>query len=341
MKTLFKSLFINPADNLCMAMRKTIFHFLRKKKALILRRLLLNLNKNTNDRYSCIPVMDANPWLITGASVTGNGHRKEGELCQDAHYAQVWKNGWGVAIVSDGAGTASKSHLTSALLVKKAAENAQGLVERMGWAEENVLPTREQWAHHAISFMHSMQKSVFSFAGLHAIDRADLHATLIVVIFSPIGLLVTHIGDGRAGCRDKQGNYHSLITPWEGEQAGQTVFITTDPVHFNKIVGISMFDKPADAFFILTDGCENVAWQTLNKNTETGVFEKKNKPFQPFWEQTIRTIRNMHKTLSSEQTGRNWYNYLHGGHKAFVIETDDKTMVTGIFTENQNHPHAH
>lgn len=303
-----------------------------------MKQMLLETERNINDHYSAIVANDDNPWMITGATVTGNSHHATGEHCQDAHHTEVWDNGWGVAAVSDGAGTASKSHLASALLVKKATEFAQRLVEKMGWAERNELPSRQEWAHQAIDLMQTMQDSIMRFARLYDIPPTMLHATLIVVIFSPRGLMLTHIGDGRAGCRDWQGNYHSLMTPWQGEQAGQTVFITTKPKVFRNIVGISMFDRPAEAFFLLTDGCESLTWETLFHDPETEVLEKKNQPYKPFWDHTLQTISKMHKTLNPEQTGQALHSYLHNGHKAFETEPDDKTMIIGISSLTHQSP---
>ncbi len=323
-------------------MFETMNRFLRRKKALFLRRMFHKKEQIPNDRCSALPATSASPWMLTGATVTGNSHRAAGEVCQDAHLFEVWDNCWGVAALSDGAGTASDSHFASALMVKKAVEYAQRLVVKMGWAERNELPSREEWALEAITFMQSMQNKIFHFSHQFNIPASKLHATLIVVIFSPNGLLLVHIGDGRAGCRDMEGNYYSLMTPWEGEQVGQTVFVTTQTKQFRNIIGIALFDRPADAFFLLSDGCENVAWETLFMNPETGISEKKNIPFKPFWDQTIRTISNMHKKASPEHTGQSLHNYLHNGHKAFESEPDDKTMIVGISARDHQTPsHEH
>jgi hypothetical protein len=266
-------------------------------------------------------------WLVIGASVTGNGHKTQNIPCQDNHKTQIWNNGWGVAVVSDGAGSATHSHLASAFLVEEAVKQALYLVRRKKWMEQNILPTMHEWDMEGKALILNIHEALIFFAEKKGIPLADLHATLILTIFSGKGLLTAHIGDGRAGYRDQQGNYHSLITPFDGEQAGQTVFITMDLQKRPDIIGTQQVKTSADALFLLTDGCERVSWETVQKNDATGKFEKINKPFEPFFNQTIQAFRQMHKTHSTEAIQQTWQAYLDNGHKGFVSETDDKTMV--------------
>ncbi|MFN3555643.1 MAG: PP2C family serine/threonine-protein phosphatase [Bacteroidales bacterium] len=287
-----------------------------------------------NDQSTGIAITERNPWMITGASVTGHGHKAEGIPCQDAHHTEVWKNGWGVAALSDGAGTAARSHLASQWLVKKAVKEVRHLVKSRRWAQNQTLPAPEEWQHYGAGLMQSIRHSFLRFAEETGTPLYELHATLIVIIFSPHGILATHIGDGRAGCRDRHGNYHSLITPWEGEQAGQTVFVSTNAERFAKAVGIARLALAPDAFFMMTDGCERVAWKTIQLNPATGLYQKINQPFAPFFNQTLDTLRQMQTILPSRAIARNWHSYLDNGHKGFETETDDKTMVIGILRTN-------
>jgi len=297
-----------------------------------------HLLRVANDRSSAITVSEENPWYITGASVTGHGHRSKGEPCQDAHLAEVWGNGWGAVAVSDGAGSALKSQLASSFLVKRAVKKARKLVRQQGWEVGDTLPTLAQWTTMAHTLMSETRKSLQSFATSRRILVHELHATLILTIFSPYGLLTAHIGDGRAGCLDLKGNYQALIEPWEGEQAGQTVFVTMGSETIPLITRTSVFREPVRSFFILTDGCERVAWQTLQRNAETGLFMKKNEPFAPFFDQTLLALTHMLKTMNADVIAQNWHQYLDSGHKGFVSETDDKTMVVGVFKPNHTMP---
>ncbi|MBK7438376.1 MAG: protein phosphatase 2C domain-containing protein [Saprospiraceae bacterium] len=46
--------------------------------------------------------------------------------------------------------------------------------------------------------------------------------------FSKSGLICSHIGDGRAGYQDNENTWHSVLEPFKGEEANQTIFITSD-----------------------------------------------------------------------------------------------------------------
>jgi hypothetical protein len=305
-----------------------IIRYHKRKKVQLLR--FLNDTGDKNNRSTLLPVTVSNPWLVAGASVTGRGHRLRNLPCQDAHLTQVWDNGWGVAVVSDGAGSAAKSHLASAFMAKEAVHHAGLLVRQMRWMEKDTLPTFDEWRHEANTLMDRLHNAILSRSEKWNISLRELHATLIIVVFSPHGLLVVHRGDGRAGGVDMQGRYHTLIQPWEGEQVGQTVFMTIGGRHN----GITRVAFPVKAFFLLTDGCERVCWEMIRYNDSTGTYEKMNKPFVPFFNQAIDSLQQMQTTATPETIADSWFIYLDRGYKGFANEEDDKTMVIGLMMNN-------
>lgn len=267
-------------------------------------------------------------WMITGASVAGAGHKVKNIPCQDAHQYQLWENGWGVAVVSDGAGSAAFSQVASSFLSYEAARQARYLVTRKKWVKNNSIPGAEEWEAEAKALIYSLQDALLFMAEKQDIPRNQLHATLIVLIFSPLALMCVHIGDGRAGYVDKNGNYESLITPFTGEQAGETAFITMDLKKFRHLIETRLVKTKARAFFLLTDGCEKVCWETLHHNGNEYI--RINKPFVPFFQHTIDALTNMYQQYPQDEITRNWQQYLDSGHKGFVSESDDKTLLIGI-----------
>ena len=305
---------------------------------LILDEALLNGAKvqfpaTSNEGSSLHVASNENRWFLIGASVTGNGHKNQNLPCQDAHKTEIWSNGWGVAIVSDGAGSAKMSHLASAFLVDEAAKQAFELVKSKNWMEDNLLPTEKVWDSEARKLLFGLQDSLKKYANDFGIMLKELHATLIINIFSPKGLLSVHIGDGRAGYLTKSGDMHASMEPFEGDQVGATVFITMDMENFKEIVKTKVISEPVSAFFMLSDGCERVCWETIQQIKETGKFIKPNKPFEPFFRHTIQALKDMHQSMKPELITENWYNYLESGHKGFIEENDDKTMLIGISIE--------
>ncbi len=289
-------------------------------------------NKN-NEGSSLHVASNENMWFLIGASVTGNGHKTQNIPCQDAHKTEIWSNGWGVAIVSDGAGSAKMSHLASAFLVDEAAKQAFDLVKSKNWMEEDLLPTEKDWDSEARNLLHGLQDALKKNADDLGVSLKELHATLIINIFSPKGLLAAHIGDGRAGYLTERGDMHASMEPFEGDQVGATVFITMDMKNFEEIVETKVIADPVSAFFLLSDGCEKVCWETIQQIKETGKFIKPNKPFEPFFRHTIEALKEMHQSIKPELITEKWYNYLESGHKGFIDENDDKTMVVGIRIE--------
>ena len=287
----------------------------------------------SNEGTSLHIASNGNNWFLIGGSVTGNGHKNQNLPCQDAHKTEIWSNGWGVAIVSDGAGSAKMSHLASSFLVKEAAKQAFDLVKSNNWMEENLLPNEKVWDSEARKLLFGLQDALKKYANGLGVSLMELHATLIINIFSSKGLLTVHIGDGRAGYLTEKGEMHASIEPFEGEQVGSTVFITMDMDNFKEIVQTKIITEPVSAFFLLSDGCERVCWETIQQIKETGKFFKPNKPFEPFFNHTIEALKEMQESIKPELITEKWYNYLESGHKGFINEKDDKTMVIGFWVE--------
>ena len=55
-------------------------------------------------------------WVVGGASSIGCRHIEENTPIEDNCYYESWGNGWGIAVVSDGAGSREKSAIGSRLV---------------------------------------------------------------------------------------------------------------------------------------------------------------------------------------------------------------------------------
>lgn len=288
---------------------------------------------NKNHKSSLVLSNEDNPWSLIGGSVTGNGHKIDKTPCQDSHRIEAWIKGWGVAVVSDGAGSAENSQLASSFLTEETARRAALLVKKENWIENNSLPNEEEWKELSKKLFGGIQDSLIGYSKGIDVPIKSLHATLIMIIYSPLGLLVAHVGDGRAGCIGTDDEWISIINPFEGEQMGETVFMTLDFESNENFFESRVTNKPVKAFFMLSDGCEDVCWETIQKDEETGGFFKPNKPFEPFFKQTISVLQNLSQSNKSEGLQQKWMDYLESGHKGFQTETDDKTMVIGILEQ--------
>jgi hypothetical protein len=203
-------------------------------------------------------------------------------------------------------------------------------------------PSQQEWVHVARQNLLKIRKELVEFAFGHQIELRDLACTLIVVVFSPNGLLVTHIGDGRAGYKAAKGIWSPMIVPHKGQEANETIFVTTN-WHEDEYVlsDVSVPESNAveidpKAFVLMTDGCQMHSYQCNYRNSETGLLYDPNKPHSQFFDPVIDNLKKMKNAGWSEvDMEKKWEEFLERGN-GFVDEEDDKAMVIGL---NTNYPH--
>lgn len=269
-------------------------------------------------------------WEIVGASATGNNHLNNNIPCQDAyHYSMISKN-TGIAVLADGAGSYEYSHLGSDFVVKQAVKEFTDLVYEEGWHLKQHLPDEETWSRKAYEKMIAIQKALFLYTEALKLPFDELSATLIVLIFSDEGLLVTHIGDGRAGYCNGEKEWKPAIEPYEGDEVGSTAFITQPIAHYPHLVRSNLIKDNITAFTLMSDGCEKLCWRTREELKEEKRIVKINKPFVPFFNATVKILREIFLNGNAGKIQEEWEQYLINGHEAFAEEGDDKTLIIGI-----------
>lgn len=272
-------------------------------------------------------------WIVVGTSVIGNSHISMGLPCQDNNKYVYLKNGWGIAITSDGAGSAKHSDIGSRIVAERGIHYFQSVIEQKQWAERNVLPTEAEWTSIAYATLKAIRTDLEKFATTKHLELSSLSATIIVVIHTPMGFLATHVGDGRAGYKDDTDEWKALITPHKGEEANQTIFLTSDfwNLPYYVMSGVMVPEshvvhcRPV-AFTLLSDGCEHTAWQCNMKNEKTGVFFDPNKPFERFFNPLVDDLSN---GITNDLKTR-WARFIAQGNDSFKNESDDKTMILGV-----------
>ncbi|MDD6831597.1 MAG: PP2C family serine/threonine-protein phosphatase [bacterium] len=271
--------------------------------------------------------------IVVGCSVIGNSHISMGLPCQDNCKYTYIKNGWGIAITSDGAGSANHSEIGSRIVVERGLYYFQSVIQQMNWIENNILPTEAEWTNIAYTTLKAIKDDLEAFAKTKNLQFDSLSATIIVVIHTPLGFLTTHIGDGRAGYKDDSNEWRSLIQPHKGEEANQTIFLTSDfwKAPYYVMSGVMVPEshvvhcRPL-AFTLMSDGCEHTAWQCNLRNEQTGIYYDPNKPFEKFFNPLVEGI-----SKDSEQELKvKWPKFIKSGNKSFKNEPDDKTMILGI-----------
>lgn len=276
-------------------------------------------------------------WTVVGASVIGKSHISMKLPCQDYNKYEYLGDGWGVAVTSDGAGSAKHSEIGSKITVERAVYYFKDVINQKEWIKLRKLPTEAEWQNITFLILKAIRDDIEHFATIKGMEFKSLSATIVVVIHSPIGFLTTHVGDGRAGFKAKDGQWTPLITPHKGEEANQTLFMTSEfwNIPYYVASGVAVPESHVirctpQAFTLMSDGCEHTAWLCYQKNEETGMFYDPNLPFQGFYDPIVEQL---YDDVSNEQNKERWSRFISDGDRAFVNEPDDKTMIVGVFKE--------
>jgi hypothetical protein len=305
------------------------------------------LGKITNKDKARVPypyksltnIIQDEKWLVVGASIPGKDHieRQIPKPCQDSHILAVMENGWGIAVVCDGAGSADLSDIGSKIVADIAAKTFQRHVELKSWTFADKLPDLEIWHETSKTAFQQIRHYLENYALKHNYSVSELACTVIVIVYSPLGILVTHIGDGRAGYCNSENQWHPLIEPWKGEEANHTVFLTSVsfPDDKENYIRSHVINERFIAFTALTDGCEMSAFECGTFYEESQEFIPKNIPSSKFYNPLIAKMRKFNGQENSVTIKEKWENFIKRGTKRLQDEPDDKTMVLGILLDKK------
>lgn len=271
-------------------------------------------------------------WVVAYASAIGNLHIRESIPCQDSCIHERLSQQWGIAVVADGAGSAKHSHIGSDFVVRNTAHCFEQVIKEQDWTSAEQLPDEATWQRIALQNLQIVIQRLRQFAEAKEYKLADLACTVIAVLYAPFGICAVHIGDGRAGYSDASG-WHSLMEPYNGAEANETVFITSNiwtEEGVKEFVETRVVKAPIQAFVLLSDGCEKSSFEVNVYDEEQGKYHDPNRPYAKFFEPNLKGLRLLKKEgKSQEEINTLWEGFLKEGTQQFKHETDDKTMVLG------------
>jgi hypothetical protein len=191
-------------------------------------------------------------WRVVAASVCGTSHVKNDLLCQDAHHWQVLPDNILVAVVADGAGSASLGKVGAMVATEAAIENIS-----MQEVTRGMLADDEFVRSLLTAAMVAAKKAVEEEAVACGKQTIDLATTLIIMVATPEGAAVAQIGDGVAVAKDFQGNLQALTMPDSGEYINETTFLTSD--NAIETAQLRLWRQPITNIGLLTDGLQMLA----------------------------------------------------------------------------------
>ncbi|MFK7795834.1 MAG: PP2C family serine/threonine-protein phosphatase [Aureispira sp.] len=273
-------------------------------------------------------------WVVAYASIIGNGHIANNLPCQDSCTNKQLNKTWGIAVVADGAGSASHSELGSSFVARNTAHCFEEVLTRNGWDHAEALPSEEEWRTEALNALQIVRQRLKQYADNQELSYNALACTVLVVLYAPFGILTTHIGDGRAAYSTAPDDWKALIEPFRGNEVNETVFITSNiwtQEGVQKYVGSGVIKAPIRAFALLSDGCEKSSFEVNIWDEEHQKYHDPNRPYTRFFEPNVQGLLQLHKEQKSqEEINSIWGSFLTNGNKSFKQETDDKTMILAI-----------
>lgn len=299
-----------------------------------------NEEKKSNNRIRLYTETKTNRMSIYGMSIQGKGHISDNTPCQDCHQVEILdaEKNTGIAVVSDGAGSAKNSAEGSKIVCESSIKYMKMAIEKLQWNDSKKLPNEALWNKVIREVVRLVQIDLNEKAKSMGCELRSLAATFIILYFTPEKSYFAHVGDGRAGVKTDEG-WKAILTPHKGEETNQTVFVSNEILNPTdlKISGVSVpetlvIDKPIFAFILMSDGCEDGLWiKNKKEDLPNGDFRyvTLNQPFAPAIEKLIQVIQDKRFENQEKEV---LFQFMDRYNDNLKSEIDDKTLCFGTLS---------
>lgn len=249
-----------------------------------------------------------NHWAWIGASSIGSSHLKAGKACDDAAACIERSTANGttlIAVVSDGAGSASLSRLGSRIVTSEFCRSALQFVRSGGRAQDVDEDVADDW-------LDAIRERIYQLGRHHGEPPRSFASTLVGVVVQRAAAAIVHVGDGACALR-LLGGEDWIIPSWpaQGEYAATTFFVTDEPWPRRRVL---VQDGCIEEIALFTDGLERLA---LDFREQTA--------FHRFFETIFPPLRNAapgrQKALSGDLRA------FFDGDTITNRTEDDKTLI--------------
>lgn len=192
-----------------------------------------------------------------GFSLTGKSHTARGIPCQDAHRICELDNGWTIAAVADGVGSARNSQVGARIAVDTVIEFCR---EYMPWDYSQIC-------------IKSMMRTAYNYAYKQILREAEqsgepvesYDTTLSMVIYDGHRILYGHSGDGAVIGLTAFGDYVEITRPQKGPDNVSVIPLRSGYTQWV----IDSYDEDLAAVLLMTDGMRDALCPYLLRDPVT------------------------------------------------------------------------
>jgi hypothetical protein len=219
-------------------------------------------------------VLDPTTWRFAAAKVAGTSHVRAGLPCQDAYRCEVVatpQQAVFIAVMSDGAGSASEGARGAAYICNELLEQVQ---EKLPLLAHN--PTTADWLKDSVA---NARDGLLAEADRLGLPARELAATLLCAVLAEQWSAFAQLGDGAIVAPEAgTDSWAWIFWPQRGEYANTTSFLT-DPTAM-QMLEIDTLPRAQHEVAIFTDGLQHLL-----------LHYKQQTAYSPFFERMLRPIR--------------------------------------------------
>jgi len=164
----------------------------------------------------------ARGWQVVSALVRGTSHFKTNQPGQDRLRWEVLPGDRLLAVLADGAGSASFAEVGAELASNTAFTTFRARVVAPG------TPTEAQWKQWLREALTAGRESVVAEAARREVRPRELASTLAILLVSRELVVAAQIGDGASVLGEADGELVAVTRPGLGEFINETTFVTAD-----------------------------------------------------------------------------------------------------------------
>lgn len=193
-------------------------------------------------------------------SLIGTSHqKKEGGVCQDANCVKLLENGWIVAAIADGLGSAAHSEIGSEIAVNTVVDFVSQYCPYI-WHNDSLISLLR------IAYCQAL-KTIRKKAEDDGNSVSDYDTTLTTLIYNGGEVVFAHVGDGGIIALSNYGEFTLLTHAQKGDAFNDVVPLRAGPDEW-------MFGNAEDlicALLMMTDGIYDVVCPPIIARTEQPI----------------------------------------------------------------------